>query len=211
MLGADLSFSEAMAEMATHDVVRGVLARWREPWRAYHDELHLSELKDHVLAAERDGVRLVDGAAALAFILWHDAIYDPQSTHGRNEQLSAQLCASEFATIAHPASVGRACEAILATIGHRAPTLETSPDAGLLLDCDLAILGSSPERFATYDAAIRVEYAHVPEEVWQARRPGVLRTFLERDRLYVTDWGSKRWEERARRNLATACAVPDAG
>lgn len=201
MLRPDLSFTEAMTEMATLDVVRGVLARWREPWRAYHDELHLSELKDHVLAAERDGVPIVDGAAALGFILWHDAIYDPQSAHGRNEQLSAQLCSTEFATIAHPVSVGRAVEAILATIRHRAPARDLSPDAELLLDCDLAILGADPVRFAEYDVQIRMEYAHVPEDVWQARRPGVLRGFLERERLYVTDWAHQRWDETARSNL----------
>jgi predicted metal-dependent HD superfamily phosphohydrolase len=191
-----------MAEMASLDVVRGVLARWREPWRHYHDELHLAELKDHMLTAERDGVRIVDGAAALGFVLWHDAIYDPQSAHGRNEQLSAQLCSTEFATIAHPVSVERACEAILATIGHRPCDLALSPDVELLLDCDLAILGADPARFAMYDAAIRAEYTHVPEDVWNERRPGVLRSFLERERLYVTDWAHARWDGRSRKNLS---------
>lgn len=202
LLRPDLSFSQAMDEMDRRDEVRRATARYREPWRAYHDELHLDELKRHLLQAERDGVGVVDGVAAYGFVVWHDAVYDPQAAPGRNEALSAQLCRAELATLAHPASVERACQTIVATIRHELPTVDASPDVALLLDCDLAILGAEPSRFAAYDAAIRQEYAHVPDDVFTVRRAEVLAAFLRRPRLYLTDWAEARWEARARANLA---------
>lgn len=203
MLPDDMSFADAMATMAVTSVGPVIHSRYGEPWRHYHDHLHLAELKSHLRAAEADGVRIHDGGAALAFVLWHDCVYDPQAAHGRNEALSAQLCDLEFGAIGHPTSVRRACEAILATIGHVPPATDVCPDGALLLDCDLAILGATPERFALYDMAIREEYAHVPEEFYRTKRREVLKLFLERDRLFVTDWAHARWDAQARANLTT--------
>lgn len=197
----NLDFYEACERMTPSPSIKD---RYAEPWRAYHNQRHIDELRTHVLAAEQEGVVITDGAAALAFILWHDAIYDPQSAHGRNEALSAQLCSKEFAAIGQMISVARACDAIIATIKHEPPSFEASPDAPLLLDCDLAILGSDPERFAAYDADIRTEYAHVPEDIYRTKRREVLTRFLQRDRLYLTDWAHARWEEQARENLRSA-------
>lgn len=36
------------------------------------------KMKALLLQAEAEGVPIVDGAAAAAFVLWHDAVYDPQ-------------------------------------------------------------------------------------------------------------------------------------
>ena len=199
-----MSFREACVKMLTMPVIATIDARYDEPWRAYHNKLHITEMMDHVLDAENDGTKIHDGCAALAFILWHDAIYDPQATHGRNEALSANLCSKEYAEIGRADSVARACNTILATITHQPPSFDVSPDAPLLLDCDLAILGVDPARFAAYDVDIRTEYAHVPDDVYQAKRREVLAGFLERDRLYLTDWAHARWDEQARANLKAA-------
>ena len=198
----DLAFAEAHQAFVYANETDGVLTRYSEPWRHYHDEDHISEMGMHVHDAERDGVRIHDGAAACAFVLWHDAVYDPQAPHSRNETLSAALCRADFSAIAEPVSVERACTAILATIGHAPPEdIASCPDIAILLDADLAILGAAPERFRQYDAAIRKEYAHVPDEVYGPRRREVLGRFLQRDRLYLTDWAHERWDARARDNL----------
>ena len=196
-----LLFSEACKAMMDLPVINTVYDRYAEPWRAYHTDRHINEMIDHVSAAEEDGVRIHDGAAALGFILWHDAVYDPQATHARNEKLSAQLCISQFGDISQRASTVQAAEAILATIRHEPPLNELCPDGGLLLDCDLAILGANQKRFYEYNAAIRLEYSHVPQEIYNPARREVLSNFLKRDRLYCTDWAHARWEEKARENI----------
>lgn len=197
----NLDFHEACERMSPSISLDN---RYNEPWRAYHNRLHITELQEHLFAAEQDAVIIQDGAAALAFVLWHDAIYDPMAPHGRNETLSAQLCSHEFGKIAGATSVFRAVDAIMATISHSLEGEGGNPDTPLLLDCDLAILGSDPERFAEYDAAIRTEYQHIPDETYIAKRREVLSHFLKRERLFLTDWAHSRWEERARENLRSA-------
>lgn len=203
-MNSDLTFAAAHQAFVYANETDGVITRYAEPWRHYHDETHISEMGIHLTEAEKDGVKIHDGAAACAFVLWHDAIYDPQAPHGRNETLSAELCRAEFAAIAEPVSVERACTAILATIGHAPPKdISACPDIAILLDVDLSILGADAERFQEYAAAIRKEYAHVPDEVYVPKRREVLGRFLQRDRLYLTDWAHERWDGRARENLRT--------
>lgn len=201
MLRENLTYAQAMREMDGHRLLLAVSGRMREPWRSYHDERHVDEIDGHLLAAEADGVRIVDGAAARAFSKWHDSVYDPSAVHGRNEELSARLCEAEFSRIATPLSTRRAAIAIRATIRHDPPDAGSCPDAALLLDCDLAILGAPPERFDEYDRDIRREYAHVPQDVWVVRRPAVMARFASRPRIYATQWAQDRWEAQARRNI----------
>ena len=77
----------------------------------------------------------------------------------------------------------------------------------LLVDLDLAILAAPAERYAAYAAAIRREYAHVPEDQFRAGRAAVLAGFLARPRLYASPALAARWEAPARANLAAECAA----
>jgi predicted metal-dependent HD superfamily phosphohydrolase len=179
-------------------------SRYDEPWRRYHDWSHVEALLRALDAAGRDGVTLVDPLAAVGFVLWHDAIYDPQAAAGRNEELSAALCEAEFT--APSETLARAATAIRATIDHRVPAGDC-PDAALLLDVDLSVLGGDEAAFAHYDAGIAFEYAHVPAAAYRLGRAGVLRRFLTRERLFLTDWAHRRWDAAARRNLGRALAA----
>ena len=90
---------------------------------------------------------------------------------------------------------------------HRTPP---SDDAGrLLCDIDLSILGRSSEAFDAYDAAIRAEYAWVPEAAYRAGRREVLGRLLAREHLFGTDQFRRRFDLRARANLRTALARLD--
>jgi predicted metal-dependent HD superfamily phosphohydrolase len=192
----------AVAELFATAVASAVRQRYHEPWRHYHAWHHPLAMITHLAAAEAEGVTIDDPVAAVGFVLWHDAIYDPQAAPGRNERLSAELCRHEMA--ADVASVDRAVAAILATIDHRVPDVAACPDGALLLDVDLSILGVSEAAFAVYDAQIAAEYAHVASDAYRVGRAAVLRRFLDRERLYLTDWGYARWEAQARLNLSRA-------
>lgn len=198
------SITGVAADLVSLAGITGLRGRYEEPWRHYHSWAHPIAMLEHLGRAELDGVSIADREAAVGFVLWHDAIYDPEAPHGRNERLSAALCRMELAPLVSERTVERAIAAILATIDHRAPPAEASPDAPLLLDIDLSILGASEAGFAAYDAAIAREYAHVAPDAYRTGRAAVLRRFLERDRLFLTDWGHARWEARARGNLARA-------
>jgi predicted metal-dependent HD superfamily phosphohydrolase len=202
-----MAVAAVVADLLASPAASALRQRYGEPWRHYHDWTHPLAMIGHLAAAEGDGVPIEDPVAAVGFVLWHDAIYDPQAAAGRNERLSAELCRHGMPAVADPASVDRAVVAVLATIDHRVPPAPDCADGALLLDIDLAILGASAAGFARYDAAIAAEYSHVAVDAYRSGRAAVLKRFLERDRLFVTPWGRERWEEPARANLARAIAA----
>ena len=102
-----------------------------------------------------------------------------------------------------PAAVQRIDELIMATC-HSA--LPVTPDAQLLVDIDLSILGALPQRFAEYEAQIRQEYAFVPEDIFREKRGEILRAFLDRPVIYSTPHFQAALEARARDNLRLAIA-----
>lgn len=169
--------------------------------RAYHNREHLNECLAwcELVPLPPDQVTLLQLA-----LIYHDAIYDPQRSD--NERASADWALRD----GHGQQVERL---ILATChDHSADGL-----AAWMVDIDLSILGSSPERFARYDLDIRREYAWVPAEVYRLRRAEVLRGFLERPAVYATEWFRERLEATARANLQGALErladgpIPDSG
>jgi predicted metal-dependent HD superfamily phosphohydrolase len=76
----------------------------------------------------------------------------------------------------------------------------------VLLDADLAVLGSEPASYQAYVAGVRSEYSHVSVDDWRTGRARVLQSFLDRPTLFATPTGRARWEARARANLAAEVA-----
>jgi predicted metal-dependent HD superfamily phosphohydrolase len=75
-------------------------------------------------------------------------------------------------------------------------------DGILLCDADLAVLAGEPDGYAAYTAAVRAEFAHVPDEAFRTGRAAVLRRLTALPSLYRVPALHERWEERARANLA---------
>ncbi|MBO1077463.1 hypothetical protein [Roseomonas haemaphysalidis] len=172
--------------------------------RAYHGWPHVQAL---LALWHRHRAALRDPEAVRLAILYHDAVYDPRRDD--NEAASAALLRASEAGRVPPARLDAAEALVLATARHMAPDSlpeAVAADARYFLDMDLAILGASPEAFAAYDAAIRTEYAHVPEADYRAGRAGVLRRLLARNPLYLTEAFRATHDAAARRNLSAALA-----
>lgn len=177
----------------------GLLARYAEPHRAYHTRQHLAEC----LALFDEARHLAQRPAEVEIALWfHDAVYDVHRHD--NEAVSADWARTALLDAGGPADVAeRVAALVLATRHSVAPA---TPDEQLLVDIDLAILGAAPARFAAYEAQIRVEYAFVPQPVFDEKRAAILAGFLARPVLYATEPMHARFEAAARRNLAAALA-----
>lgn len=184
--------------MAEHrEVFESLRAAYAEAHRFYHTVEHISSC-----------LELLDGAAGLTgspeeveLALWfHDAVYDPRAQD--NEEKSAQW-ASEFLARAGAAEDRRARVHghIMATEHHAVPG---DPDAALVVDIDLAILGSLPDAYQAFEANIRREYQWVPRPLYCRKRREVLNSFLARPRIYATDHFHDLRETAARRNLRAA-------
>jgi predicted metal-dependent HD superfamily phosphohydrolase len=171
------------------------LARlYAQPHRHYHSGGHIAEC-----LKEFDSERaLARQPSAVEFAIWfHDAIYDPHATD--NEERSADLakqCLAEAGPDEHVQASVR--QLVLATKHH---DVSLHPDAPLLVDVDLSILGQPAERFWRYENQIRLEYEWVPQNVFAARRAEILERFLARKSIYSTEQFSRKYEEQARANL----------
>lgn len=178
-------------------IYRDLIARYREPQRAYHT-------LDHVADCLRwlDEVRpLLASADEAALALWfHDAVYDPRRAD--NEEQSAALAAGALRAAGVGADAVARVAGLIRLTSHTAA--EVTGDGAIVCDIDLAILGAPPERFAQYDTAIRQEYAWVPEDIFRRERARVLAAFLARPRIYHTPYFGDALEQRARANLSAA-------
>ncbi len=179
-------------------VLAELKTRHAEPHRAYHDWSHIAALLS--LFGEVSD-RLHDACAVELAILFHDAIYDPRATD--NEERSARWMETCMTDIVDPETLARAAMLVRATARHLLPDADaaTRSDAAFFLDMDLSILAAPDERFERYDVAIRREYAHVPDPVFAEARARILAAFLDRPRLFLSDWGHDRFERAARDNL----------
>ena len=89
--------------------------------------------------------------------------------------------------------------------GRHAPS--DSADVNVLVDADLAVLGSDPAAYQAYVTGVRSEYGHVDDAAWRVGRGAVLRGLVGRTPLYATAAGRRRWEARARANVAAELAT----
>ena len=163
------------------------------PSRHYHNAQHIEACLG-LLAQHR---AIAPHPHEIAIALWfHDAIYDPRRVD--NEQASANW-AGEFLGsqgVAQPV-IERIINLILATQTHHLST----QDAQLMIDIDLAILGSDRPTYETYAQSIRQEYGWLPAAKYRAGRAQFLQTFLARPLLFHTLPFQQQYERRARENM----------
>ncbi len=164
--------------------------------RSYHGIAHIKdcllELQEvRHLALEPDSVE---------FALWyHDVVYD--STKSDNELRSADEAMKAITKYHFSFSMTQrqAIRKLIMATKHTIP--QQTDDEKLIVDIDLSILGAGPDRFSNYEKGIRREYDHVPQEIFSARRAEILQSFLDRHRIYYTDFFMVKYEDRARKNL----------
>ena len=183
-------------------------AAWSEPHRYHHDQRHLRECLA-LWTSWRDQSRY-PGEVALA--LWfHDAVHDPRDTEaGSNELNSANWAARSLVRAGADSDTAQRVHDLVMATQHGFTQVTTpagfasSPDAQLLVEIDLSILGSPPERFERYDRDVRKENAGVPGLRYQKSRAQVLQGFLGRPQLYHRQHAVALLETQARINLAAA-------
>ena len=171
-----------------------LLACYREPQRAYHTLQHLGECIDGFDAA----IDLAAHPGEVELALWfHDAVYDV-ARHD-NEEKSADWAHAAVLRAGAPADAAARIHGLVLATRHA--TAPAGGDAALLVDIDLAILGAPVDRFDEYERQVRREYAAVADDAFRAGRCEILRSFLARPALYVTERFRARLEAPARANL----------
>ena len=198
------SWKRLWTELGAAEIPGGLfnqlVAAYSERHRRYHTLQHLREC----LAYFESAASLAKRPAEVELALWfHDAVYDPRAAD--NEERSADWAARSVRAAGCDDAVAERVRAlVLATAGHEA---HDDPDTQVLLDIDLAILGTAAARYAEYASQVRAEYAHVPDAEFRTRRAAVLGTFLAKPDIYATAAFREALEQRARANIAGEVAA----
>lgn len=175
-------------------VGQALIQSWAEPARRYHTLAHLRDVLDGVdqLAAHATDVTAVRLAA-----WYHDAVY-----HGApdDEELSAQRAENDLTALQlAPALVAEVARLVRMTATHDPAPGDRNGET--LSDADLAILATPTDRYTAYTAAVRAEYAHVPDDAFVAGRATLLQTLLDAPAIYRTPHARQHWEPQARSNI----------
>jgi predicted metal-dependent HD superfamily phosphohydrolase len=185
----DLVGAWAVTPSPANETFEVIRQHYAGPGRFYHTLDHVGAMLETVesLAAFARNLNAVKLAVWL-----HDVIYDSRASdnEARSAEYAEQLC--EKLSIPEGRVVA---SLILNTKTHDAGD---DPDAQVLIDADLAILGASESAYRAYADQIRQEYAWVPEPDFRAGRRQVLTKFLTRPRIYHL---LIHLEEAARRNI----------
>jgi predicted metal-dependent HD superfamily phosphohydrolase len=191
----DLLGAWAVTPRLADETFADVCKRYAEPGRLYHTLDHVENVLEGVESLGSHARNL--NAVKLAGWL-HDVIYDSKASD--NEERSAEYAEQLCERLSIPE--GRlVASLVLKTKTHDVGN--DDPDAQILIDADLAVLGASESAYRTYAAKIRQEYAWVPEPEYRRGRRQVLERFLTRPKIFYL---LRNLEEPARRNIAAEIA-----
>lgn len=166
----------------------------------YHTAAHISDVLswyDDVA----DAIGWEQPAEVYVAILFHDAVYIPTA---RNNEAQSAAWARRAQL---PVDPERVAQLIELTARHAALTpSDIDRDSALFLDCDMAILGASPDVFDAYDTAIAREYSMIPADVYRAGRRAFLMRLDAAPRIFLSDSFHARLDRAARDNVARVLA-----
>lgn len=189
-----LTTSLGIEETTAVALYADLAAHYEAEGRHYHNLAHVQYMLEMICSLPAGEY---DKTAVQLAVWFHDVIYNPQRLD--NEKQSAAYARQCLAPWLPPALVDEVVRLILLTAGHE--TTATDANGSVLLDADLATLGADPAVYDRYSAAIRREYAWVPEEIYRRERAKLLARFLQKERIFNCDTFRERFEERARQNL----------
>jgi predicted metal-dependent HD superfamily phosphohydrolase len=204
-------FSSNISSVVKADLYEDLCCKYSSKDRFYHTLLHIENM---VIDLDSVWLQFVDNIKStyddieraynnLYLSIWfHDSIFDPKSKE--NEINSADYTACELQKLNYnERDLKTICELILCTIDHR-PMKDTDLFK-LFLDLDLAILGKEEEEYHKYSKNIRLEYDHVPDQIYFEKRKNLLQTFLNKDQIFYTSIFQEKYESQARKNIKNEC------
>ncbi len=143
---------------------------------------------------------------------FHDAVYQQHAAGTQSdEDASAALWQGSGLEggLTHALAAAASADLIRAT-DHFQQSMITHPLKNIMLGVDLAILGQDDAIYDGYARAIRAEYQHVPEQIYQENRCKALKHFhgkAQLQQLYEDSYFCEQYNERAMQNLAREIAL----
>ena len=185
------------------ELFAGLLLRYSEDGRAYHDLRHI---RDCLEVLEENAVMAEDLDALRWALIFHDAVHDTVRDDGLNVLESAELAAEGARRAGLPPSFADAVRKLVKATTHSDDELWTA-DERLIADIDLVVLAWPWELFCEYGERIRREYGWALDDECREGRAAFFEKMLGRPVVYLTEPLRRRYEERARANMARGLQV----
>jgi predicted metal-dependent HD superfamily phosphohydrolase len=176
------------------EIGAALLAAWSQPHRRYHAIAHLRDVLRHV---DELAPHALDPDAVALAAWYHDAVYRGAPN---DEESSAQRAEKDLTALRlAPDLIGEVTRLVRLTATHNPKSGDLNGET--LCDADLAILAAPADRYAAYSAAVRAEYAHVPQQTFAAGRATILQALLDAPAVYRTPHARQSWETQARSSI----------
>lgn len=169
--------------------------KYQEPHRRYHTLDHLRFLFGLRFPEPEDPEFAV---ARVMFFFFHDVVYDVPSAI--NERESADAARTRLTELGFAPTITEFVASTIERSDHKSSVED--PMQQLLLDADLAILGTEPSTYQNYVRCVREEYAVIPDPVWTEKRAEFLEATLEKPEIFQHPHFRTQLEPRARLNIA---------
>ena len=174
-----------------------ILSGYSEPQRHYHTLNHIKKCLDEFDSAKN----LMDNPDLVEFAIWyHDIIYNPKAKD--NEERSAELAYNICKDAKLSKEFGKSIKRLILTTKH--DNIPKEMDAKFLIDIDLSSLGGSTKEVDENEENIRREYFFSSEEIYKEGRRKILQKFLDRERIYLTNFFRDKYELKARKNITNS-------
>lgn len=176
-----------------------ITQRYSEPWRYYHNLFHLKDVINSIsiLLNKYDfDLSKKDIAVLYLAAAYHDIVYDPHLNI--NEKRSSEVMVQELSKCGIDNKYLSFISYSILDTKHISKTNNVL--SKILLDADLAIFAKDKYSFDEYEKNIRLEYYHVPDDVYFSSRKEIMLSFLKND-IYHTEIGYQLWNDLALDNL----------
>lgn len=160
--------------------------------RYYHN---LGHLKNMLVEFEfvKNQVKELD--TLLFSLFYHDIVY--KATRSDNELKSAIFFEKRISKTSFP-FIAECKKQIELTKEHK---VSSDFDTDIFMDLDLSILGKSKSEYENYYKNVRKEYKIYPNFMYNKGRVKALKSILESDKIFKTDFFIHKYEEKARENI----------
>lgn len=177
-------------------VAKLIISFYSAPIRHYHTVEHLVNVVQNC-----EDLISCDNCVAPEEILmgaiFHDAIYIPAAAPDDAHQSAELAFVTALGGGINHAAARRISELVRVTATHKPETV----DQQILCDSDLAVLGYDEIIYEDYTRKIKKEFSFIPDDIYIQGRQFVLRSFLNRERIFHTDTYYKKYEKSARHNI----------
>lgn len=177
---------------------------YSEEKRTFHNVDSLSEKLNHFYEIKEC---INKPQAMLLALFFQNFEYDPKALDDENKSLEHFSAFADEVGIPADGELREETCALLraaathSTEAHKIGGAFGGEDAHYLLDLDMAILGSVPEKYAEYREQIRGEYSFLSEPMYTALRLKVLQNFVQIPNIFATKEFREKFEEQARQNI----------